>query len=315
MRSIAIGSVALCIACIVGTAVRNDSFADEKKGDAKSSAKLDGKWYVVRQEEHGGLVPAVVSERLSMIIDGNKMEWYIGNPAPNFAATITIDEEKKTVDAKITRGSFNGKTMLGIYKFEKDQLHMCWGEIDTDKRPDKFASTKRGGGAFNYTVYAREPSKPEAPPDPGKKETPAGKRAKLADLKFTLPKGWEAKYRDGSNTWEISKGFAPVVMAGWALAKDHPKDLDDFAEKLQKNGDHFAYGLSWTGATDKGKLPDGLFVVGKVKLKADKEAKKTGFSIIRDLGGEKVIFESFSTDYDDAKLLKEAMEICKAAKF
>src|SRR5262249_18395943 len=116
--------------------------ADEKK-DGQSPGKLDGKWHVVRQEEHGNLVPAIVSKRLSMVIDGDKMEWYIGNPAPNFAATITIDEEKKTIDAKITRGSFIGKKMLGIYKFEKDQLHMCWGEIGTDTRPEKNVTTKR----------------------------------------------------------------------------------------------------------------------------------------------------------------------------
>src|SRR5260370_37248044 len=102
-----------------------------------------------------------------MVSDGHKMEWFIRNPAPNFAATLTIDEKKKTVDAKITRGSFIGKTMLGIYKLEKDKLHMCWGEIGTDKRPEKFASTKPGGGAFNYTVYTRVGSKDE------KKEPPA----------------------------------------------------------------------------------------------------------------------------------------------
>ena len=90
----------------------------QEKGDAKSSEKLDGKWYVVRQEQFGGTVPAVVAKRLSLVIDGNKMEWYIGNPAPNMAATITVVPEKKTIDAKVTRGSLNGKTMLGIYKIE-----------------------------------------------------------------------------------------------------------------------------------------------------------------------------------------------------
>jgi hypothetical protein len=56
-------------------------------------------------------------------------------------------------------------------------------------------------------------------------------------------------------------------------------------------------------------------VVGKVKHgKAGKEAERIGFSIIRDLGGEKVIFESFSTYYyDDDELLMEAMGICKSA--
>jgi uncharacterized protein (TIGR03067 family) len=132
--------------------------AQEKKGDSKPPEKLDGKWFVVRQEHFGNVVPAIVAQRLSAVIDGNKMEWYIGNPAPNMAATITLDPEKKTIDAKVTRGSLNGKTMLGIYKVEDGKLHVCWAEIDA-KRPEKFATTKPGGGVFEYTVYSREPVK------------------------------------------------------------------------------------------------------------------------------------------------------------
>jgi uncharacterized protein (TIGR03067 family) len=154
MRSTGIVRVVLIIGCSFGTLYRPNCFADDK--GSKSTGKLDGKWQVVRQEERGGPVPAEITKNLSMNIDGNKMECYIGNPAPNFAATITIDEEKQTIDAKITRSSFNGKTMLGIYKFEKDQLHMCWGEIGTDKRPEKFATAKPGEGPFNYTVYSRQ---------------------------------------------------------------------------------------------------------------------------------------------------------------
>jgi uncharacterized protein (TIGR03067 family) len=294
--------------------------------DSKSAEKLDGKWFVVRQEEHGGPVPAVIAKRLSMVIDGGKMEWYIGNPGANFAATITLDEEKKTVDAKITRSSFIGKTMLGIYKFENGQLHMCWGEIGTDKRPEKYASTKPGGGAFNYTVYSRKPveasedvakkgpPEPKRPPEP--KQPPAGARPKLSDLKFTLPKGWEMKYRDGSNEWTVAfGGFAPSITVGWALPRDYPTNVDDYVGKLQKNGDHFGYGVYWTTVVEKGNLPDGLYVIGKMKVgKAGKEeAKRIAFSIIRDFGGEKMFFESFS-DYD-ARQLREALEICKSAKF
>jgi hypothetical protein len=40
-----------------------------------------------------------------------------------------------------------------------------------------------------------------------------------------------------------------------------------------------------------------------------------GDGLRRDFGGEKLKFESFSTYYDDAKLLKEALGICKSAKF
>jgi hypothetical protein len=68
--------------------------------------------------------------------------------------------------------------------------------------------------------------------------------------------------------------------------------------------------------SEKGKLPDGLYVVGKFKEgKAGKESKYIGLAIIRDFGGEKLIFESFGTEYTDPKLLREAMDICKSAKF
>jgi uncharacterized protein (TIGR03067 family) len=467
MRSI--GIVVLGVACIVSSLYLSVGAAAQ--GDAKSSKKLDGKWFVVRQEERGHLVPAIVSKRLSMVIDGNKMEWYIGNPAPNFAATLTIDEEKKTIDAKITRSSFIGRTMLGIYKFENGALHMCWGEIGSDKRPEKYATVKPGaGGAFNYTIYARVGSKdktpptgketvgagkkdiknlqvklpekwkddgtllgerrfvndgmiffaalhsgkapvspeelaamakknenmfpariwvkttgigkfadgvfivgvckaggfehngiaiarnvdgvtvlflgaprsvnafdidfatrkelldmcksatfaaktPDAPPDLGKDKTPPGKRPKLADLKFTLPKGWEAKYSDAV-TWRISHGgFVPSISAWWMVERNYPKDLDDLVKRMQET-DYFGNGMYLTSVSEKGKLPDGLYVVGKFTVgKAGKESKYIGIAMIRDFGGYQLKFESFSTSYDDAKLLKEAMDICKSASF
>jgi hypothetical protein len=89
-------------------------------------------------------------------------------------------------------------------------------------------------------------------PDATKKQPPAGKPLKLVDLDFTLPKGWEAKFADDSKTWKISRGFAPFVTVGLALAKDCPKNLDDYVEKLKKNGDHFGYGFYyWTSVTER----------------------------------------------------------------
>lgn len=141
----------------VGLLLLSNGSAQEKE-DAKPPEKLDGKWHVFRQEQFGSAVPAIVAKNLSVVIDGDTMEWYIGNPAPNMAATITLDPDKKTIDAKVTRGSLIDKTMLGIYKIERGMLHVCWAEIDA-KRPKKFTSTKPGGGVFEYTIYSREPLK------------------------------------------------------------------------------------------------------------------------------------------------------------
>jgi uncharacterized protein (TIGR03067 family) len=454
MRSIGRGSLLLALALVptaAGTAAQKDG--------TPSSDKLDGKWYVARQEQLGNAVPAAVAKRLTVVIDGNKMEWYIGNPAPNMAAALTVDPDKKTIDARVTRGSLNGRTMLGIYKIEDGMLHVCWAEIDV-RRPAEFANTKPGGGVFEYTIYSRTKDQgekrppapgaagagnkdvrtlqvklaagwkdggavfgvrrflkdkvellavlhrgkapaapldlvamakkdanlfpgyvwvkttgigkfaggvfivgdckagtaavglgvarsldgvtvlflgapadaaaarkemldmvktahfgPEAPPDIGSTKPAGGKRPKLADLKFTLPKKWEAKYSDAV-TWTISyDGFAPLISAWWMVSNHYPKDVDDLVKKMQ-NENYFGNGMYLTSVTEKEKLPDGLYVVGKFKEgKAGKESKYIGFAIIRDFGSYSLIFHSFSTSYGDARLLKEAMDICKSARF
>jgi hypothetical protein len=99
------------------------------------------------------------------------------------------------------------------------------------------------------------------------------------------------------------------------VSSNYPKDLDDLVKKMQET-DYFGNGMYLTSVSEKGKLSDGLYVVGKFKVgKAGKESKYIGFAIIRDFGGYQLKFESFSTSYEDAKLLKEAMDICKSAKF
>ena len=80
--------------------------------------------------------------------------------------------------------------------------------------------------------------------------------------------------------------------------------------------DFFGSGLYLTSVTEKGKLPDGLYVLGKFKMgKEAKESKYIGFAMIRNFGGYDLLMESTSTFYDNAKLLKEALAICKSAKF
>jgi uncharacterized protein (TIGR03067 family) len=290
-----------------------------------AGAKLDGKWYTVRQEHFGNVVPPVVSKRLKLVVDGDKMEWYIGNPAPNQAATFTLDPAKKTIDATVTRGSLNGRTMKGIYKVEGGELHLCWAEIDARARPEKFASTKPGGGVFEYTVYSRDPAKAGAavavakgPPDvkgPPAVKRPAGPRPKLADLKLDVPKGWEAKYND-IVTWRVSHGgFQPSVEILWLTTSSFPKDLDDLVKKA-RDDDYFGSGLYLTAVTEKGNLPDGHYVVGRFKVGKDgKDDKYSGFVVVREFAGERLRFDSASSFYRDEKLLKEALQMCKTARF
>src|SRR5262249_30160471 len=118
---------------------------------------------------------------------------------------------------------------------------------------------------------------PEAPPDPGPSKSSSGKKPRLADLKFTLPKGWEAKYSDAV-TWRISHGgFVPSISVWWMVSSRYPKDLDDLVKKLQETN-YLGNGLYLTSVSEKANLSDGLYVVGKFKEgKAGKEAKYMGF--------------------------------------
>ncbi len=124
---------------------------DDKKEAARKALKaLEGNWQLTRQEERGSLTPKPVVARLRIVIEDGQMSWYIGNPAANQTADLTVDPtaEPKTIDAEITRGSAKDKKMLGIYKLDKDTLEISWGEPGSDKRPKKFTS-RPGVGSGN----------------------------------------------------------------------------------------------------------------------------------------------------------------------
>src|SRR6516165_10633878 len=181
--------LALCLKAVAA----GDGGADAKK-ELKA---LEGDWQLVLQEERGFATPKVVVARLRVVIEGDQMSWYIGNPAANQTANLTVDPTKnpKTIDAAITRGSANGRKMLGIYKLGKDTLEICWAEPGSDKRPQKFTSRPSVGSGNNRCIYRREQEagKPAAdtqrPVPPARKEAfdPGG----IRKLQATLPAGWK----------------------------------------------------------------------------------------------------------------------------
>jgi uncharacterized protein (TIGR03067 family) len=136
--------------------------ADDKEDAAKKELKaMEGNWQVVREEQGGRPTPKPVIQNLRIVVEGNAMAWYIGNPKPPQTADFKVDptNDPRTIDAEITKGSFIGKKMLGIYKLDGDTLEICWGEPGNEKRPTKF-TTRPGVGAGNrYITYKRDKEK------------------------------------------------------------------------------------------------------------------------------------------------------------
>src|SRR5207302_2600600 len=76
----------------------------------------------------------------------------------------------------------------------------------------------------------------EAPKDSGpSKDAPApapqpAKLPSMADLKLTLPKGWEAKFNDTLVEWRVTKEAPPdypVIYIQLQLPERAPKDLEE----------------------------------------------------------------------------------------
>jgi uncharacterized protein (TIGR03067 family) len=131
---------------------------DDKPDPAAELKALEGNWQETKEEARGNPTPKPVVANQWIAIDGAKMSWYMGNPAPGQVADIQVDPttNPKSIDAVITQGSDKDKKMLGIYKLNKDTLEICWSEPGSDKRPKKFTSTGAGAGL----VYAKfEPKK------------------------------------------------------------------------------------------------------------------------------------------------------------
>jgi hypothetical protein len=135
------------------------------------------------------------------------------------------------------------------------------------------------------------------------------------DLQLTLPKGWKAAY-DGVSRWRVEKNGPPdhPVVTIWSLSSNQePKNLVDFSHRLQTSTELTEGTYVLDRATEQGNFSDGYYVVGKFHPRKDRSAKSIGFAMIRDLGGQKRIFECCKIN--DPAQREEALELCKSAKF
>jgi uncharacterized protein (TIGR03067 family) len=160
---------AVAAAAVLALAFGTDLRAADDKDEAvkKEMKAFEGNWQLIRQEERSSLTPKRVVARLRIVIEGNQISWYIGNPAANQTADFKIDPTKnpKTIDAEITSGSAKDKTMLGIYRLDKDTLEICWNEAGNEKRPKKFSSRPGVGSGNVYTRYQREKDREDGKKD------------------------------------------------------------------------------------------------------------------------------------------------------
>jgi len=118
--------------------------AEDKDADKKDKDKLQGTWNAVSGES-GGKEQKEATEH-SLVFEGDKFSVKKSEKVM-VKGTFKVDASKKPkeIDMEIADGpdDVKGKTALGIYKLEGDELTWCVDEPGSGNRPKEFA-TKEG---------------------------------------------------------------------------------------------------------------------------------------------------------------------------
>ena len=117
--------------------------ADAKDDDAKKELKkLAGNYVMVSGESKAEKLPEERIKEAKMIIEGEKYTATFGSDT--VMGTLKVDPTKTPKEMDATDSE--GKTIPGIYKFDKDQLTVCFASPGKG-RPKEF-SVKAGTGQF-----------------------------------------------------------------------------------------------------------------------------------------------------------------------
>jgi uncharacterized protein (TIGR03067 family) len=107
----------------------------------KAKEKLQGTWVVTGAEQAGEKTDQMNGQQLTV-----KGDDFTATDKGNvvFKATFKVDPTKKpaAIDVTVAEGEEKGKTALGIYSLEKDELKFCFAEPGTKDRPTEFATKK-----------------------------------------------------------------------------------------------------------------------------------------------------------------------------
>jgi uncharacterized protein (TIGR03067 family) len=132
----------------VGQSPGGDDDAAKKELQA-----IQGTWQVTSGEKDGMATDRFNSDKLTISSDIFTVHH---DGKDEFKATIRLhpDKKPKAADVKFTEGNENGKTALGIYTLDGDDLKFCFNKPGGESRPEDF-STKVGSDRM-VVVLKRE---------------------------------------------------------------------------------------------------------------------------------------------------------------
>lgn len=144
----------VCIVCF-GLSALAAGAAGEKDKKATEKSAFEGAWIAVAGNADGKKIPDDVIGKISLtatFTDGKYNVMVMGKQIE--AGTYKSDAKAKpaTIDMTIDEGKDKGKTQLGIYKLEGDQLVIALGSAGSKERPKNF----EGGDMIEVTTLKRK---------------------------------------------------------------------------------------------------------------------------------------------------------------
>ena len=107
---------------------------------AKTELKqLEGVWQITSGEQDGKPIESIKRDKVTVSGDNFTVR---RDGKVEFTATIKLypNKKPKAVDVSITSEKHKGKTMLGIYELDGDDLRFCFREPGATPRPTDFSA-------------------------------------------------------------------------------------------------------------------------------------------------------------------------------
>ncbi len=101
----------------------------------QTDVRLNGEWIVESTESHGNQTEDFNGSRFR--IDGNSFEWTIGKRILHRILVVDRTVQPNSFDQFVTTASEQKTSILGIYKFERNKLMVCFTNPSRE-RPRNF---------------------------------------------------------------------------------------------------------------------------------------------------------------------------------
>jgi uncharacterized protein (TIGR03067 family) len=124
--------------------------ADDAKPQQDVAFKpFDGAWKVVALEADGKAEPEEAIKGMRCWFKGSEVQFADADEKSRERASVKLDSSKspKQVDFVVLEGADKGKTIQGIFKFEKDRLVICLRDAEAAEkgRPKEFKTEANSG--------------------------------------------------------------------------------------------------------------------------------------------------------------------------